>query len=298
MTSEQRGPSVLIVGASGQVGHHLAMVAERRGLRWSGTFHTNPRPGLQVLDVRDAAAVSSLVRDAEPAYILVPAAATHVDRCELEAQAAYRVNVVGTSHLVDAANEVGAAIVYFSSDYIFDGAEGPYDERATANPISQYGVQKLSAEHVIAQRAIKALIVRTTVVYGPEPQGKNFIYRLLAALRNRQEIAVPVDQVGTPTYAPALADAVFDLLAAGAGGVINVAGSELVTREQFAREAASTFGEDPSLVRSVLTCELGQAAPRPLNGGLSSDLAEQLLGRKLPGYVEGLRHMAAESNGR
>jgi len=234
------------------------------------------------------------VRAADPAYVLVPAAATHVDRCELEAQMAYEVNVVGTSHLVDAANEVGAVIVYFSSDYIFDGADGPYDERATANPISQYGLQKLSAEHLIAQRATEALIVRTTVVYGPEPQGKNFIYRLLAALHKGQEIAVPVDQVGTPTYAPALADAVFDLLAAGARGVINVAGSELVTREEFALEAARAFGEDPSLVRSVFTSELGQAALRPLNGGLRSDLAEERLGRELPGYVEGLRHLAGE----
>jgi dTDP-4-dehydrorhamnose reductase len=156
-------------------------------------------------------------------------------------------------------------------------------------------VQKLTAEHLILQRAEEALIVRTTVVYGPEPQGKNFIYRLLAALRKGQEIAVPVDQIGTPTYAPALADAVFDLLTAGARGVINVAGRELVTREKFAREAASAFGEDPALVRPVFTSELGQAALRPLHGGLSSELAERCLGRELPGYIEGLRRLNLES---
>jgi dTDP-4-dehydrorhamnose reductase len=297
MTPEQRGASVLIVGASGQVGHHLALAAERRGLSWSGTFHANPRPGLRALDVRDAGAVARMVREAAPAYILVPAAATHVDCCELEAHSAYEVNVLGASHLVDAANEVGAVLVYFSSDYIFDGADGPYDELATANPISRYGVQKLSAEHAISQRSLEALIVRTTVVYGPEPQRKNFVYRLLEALRKGQEIAVPVDQAGTPTYAPALADAVFDLLAARARGVINVAGSELVTRDAFAREAASAFGEDPALVRSVLTRELRQAAPRPLKGGLSSDRAERRLRRRLPGYVEGLKWLAAEGPG-
>lgn len=294
MNAEQHTGPVMIIGASGQVGHHLALAAESRGLTWSGTFHANPRPGLQMLDVRDAAAVGRMVRAASPAYILVPAAATHVDRCELEAEIAYQVNVAGTSHLVDAANEVGAVIVYFSSDYIFDGADGPYDEHATANPISQYGVQKLSAEHLIAQRAVAALIVRTTVVYGPDPQGKNFIYRLLAALRKGQEIAVPGDQIGTPTFAPALADAVFDLLATGARGVINVAGSDLVTRGEFARAAANVFGEDPALVRSVFTSELHQAALRPLNGGLRSDQAEQRLGRRLPGHLEGLRHLVAE----
>jgi dTDP-4-dehydrorhamnose reductase len=294
MSSAKRGARVLIVGASGQIGYHLARSADRRELPWRGTFHANPHPELEALDVRDAVAVARLVRAVDPAFVLVPAAATHVDRCELQARAAYEVNVLGTGHLVDAANEVGATIAYFSSDYIFDGADGPYEERASANPISQYGLQKLSSEHLIAQRATDALVVRTTVVYGPDPQGKNFIYRLLAALRKGQRIAVPADQVGTPTYAPALADAVFDLLAAGVRGVINVAGSELVARDELARAAARAFGEDPSLVAPVATAELGQAALRPLNGGLLSDLAEAHLGRELPGYAEGLRSLAGE----
>jgi dTDP-4-dehydrorhamnose reductase len=294
MSPATRGASMLIVGASGQIGHHLARSADRRGLAWRGTFHANPHPGLELLDVRDGAAVARMVHAIDPSFVLVPAAATHVDRCELEARASFEVNVVGTSHLVDAANAVGATIVYFSSDYIFDGADGPYDERATANPISRYGLQKLSAEHLIAQRALDALIIRTTVVYGPEPQGKNFIYRLLATLQKGQQIAVPADQIGTPTYAPALADAVLDLLAAGARGVINVAGSGLVARDELAREAARAFGENPSLVRPVPTSELGQAALRPLNGGLRSGFAEARLGRELPGYAEGLRSLAGE----
>jgi dTDP-4-dehydrorhamnose reductase len=294
MGSARHSVSVLIVGASGQVGHHLALAAERRGLPWGGTFHANPRPGLEALDVRDAAAVARVVGAARPAYLMVPAAAAHVERCELEAQRTYGVNVVGTSHLVNAANAVGAVVVYFSSDYVFDGHAGPYDEFAPTNPISQYGAQKLSAEHLIMQRAHEALIVRTTVVYGLEPQGKNFIYRLLAALRKGEEIAVPMDQISTPTYAPALADAVFDLLAAGVRGIINVAGRDLVTREEFARVAASAFGEDPSLVRPVLTSELGQAAPRPLRAGLRSEPAERRLGWELPGCTEGLRRLTSE----
>jgi dTDP-4-dehydrorhamnose reductase len=294
MSAEKRGARALIVGASGQVGHHLALAAERRGIPWSGTFHKNPRADLHALDVRDAAAVARVVRAANPAFVLIPAAVAHVDRCETEARQAYEVNVVGTGHLVDAANDVGAVIVYFSSDYIFDGADGPYDERATANPLSQYGLQKLSAEHLICQRAKESLIVRTTTVYGPEPQGKNFIYRLLAALRNGREIAVPGDQLGNPTYAPVLADAVFDLLAAGERGVIHVAGSALATREEFARAAADAFGEDQRLVCSALTSELGQAAPRPLKAGLRSDVAERCLGRELLGYVEGLRLLVAD----
>lgn len=294
--TERDGVTALIVGASGQVGHHLALAAARRGLAWSGTCHTNPRSGLSTLDIRDSDAVTETVRAVQPHCILAPAAATHVDRCELQAQAAYRVNVLGVGNLIAAANEVGATLVYFSSDYIFDGAAGPYDERAPANPLSQYGLQKLIAEHLIMQRADNPLIVRTTVVYGPEPQGKNFICRLLSALRKGREIAVPEDQFGTPTYAPTLADAVFDLLAAGHRGVVNVAGRQLGARDEFARETARVFGEDPTLVRPVVTAELGQSAPRPLRAGLCTELTERRLGRELPGYAAGLRLMSMGSS--
>ena len=295
MTSARAGEtSALIVGASGQVGYHLSLAAERRGLEWTGTFHAHPQPGLVELDVRDPAAVAQAVRALAPAYLLVPASATNVDGCEQDPQSAFAVNVEGVSHLVDAANEVGAVLVYFSSDYIFDGEHGPYDETAAPNPISRYGLQKLIAEHIVMQRARESLIVRTTVVYGWESQGKNFIYRLLGALREGREITVPADQVGSPTYAPVLADAVFDLLAQEARGVINLAGRTLAGRDEFAREAARVFGGDPGLVRSISTAELGQRAPRPLRAGLGVELAEQRLGRELLGYTDGLRQMLAE----
>jgi dTDP-4-dehydrorhamnose reductase len=290
----RRRTAALIVGASGQVGHHLALAAERRGLAWSGTYHANPRPGLCALDIRDAAAVGRAVRMARPEYVLAPAAAANVELCEQEARAGYEVNVLGLGNLVDAANEVGATLVHFSSDYIFDGADGPYDECASANPISQYGLQKLIAEHLVMQRAREALIVRTTVVYGSDPQGKNFVCRLLRALRRGREIAVPEDQIGTPTYAPTLADAVLDLLAAGARGAVNVAGRELVARDEFARETARVFGEDPTLVRPVASTALGQVASRPLHAGLCTERTERRLGRELPGYAEGLRRMSLE----
>jgi dTDP-4-dehydrorhamnose reductase len=289
-----RDISALIVGASGQVGHHLALAAERRGLEWTGTFHANPLPTLRSLDVREQAAVRSVVRATSPTHLLVPASATNVDGCEQHPEAAYAVNVQGVDHLVQAANEVGAVVVYFSSDYLFDGEHGPYDERAPANPIQRYGLQKLIAEHLVLREAHESLIVRTTVVYGWEPQGKNFIYRLLSCLREDREIAVPADQIGSPTYAPVLADAVWELLAGGARGIVNVVGRELVGRDEFARKAAQVFGFDPTLVRPIATAELAQPAPRPLRAGLRVELAESLLGGMLLGYNDGLRRMLAE----
>jgi len=292
-TPHDTGTTVLIVGASGQVGHHLALAAERRGLDWVGTFNSQSRPGLRQLDIRDAGAVAEMVKMLRPTFIVAPAAFAQVDLCEREPRIAYQVNVCGIGHLIDAASDIGARFVHFSSDYIFDGEDGPYDEAAPANPLSQYGLQKLAAEHLAMQRTDSALVVRTTVVYGEESQGKNFIYRLLAGLRSGREVAVPSDQLGTPTYAPALADAVLDLLALGTRGVVHLAGEELVARDEFAREAARAFGEDPELVRPVPTSALGQAALRPLLAGLRGERAARELGWALPGYVEGLRQMSS-----
>lgn len=285
---------MLVVGGSGQVGVHLLRAAERRSVQTLGTFHTTASAGLRALDVRDASAVQELMREAAPRTILMPASATNVDRCEEHPRAAYEVNVTGLANVIAAANTAAATLVYFSSDYIFDGRDGPYDERSPANPICHYGAQKLIAEHLVLSQARDALIVRTTVVYGWEPQGKNFVNRLLHTLGAGERITVPNDQIGSPTYAPDLAEATLDLLADGARGIVDVVGRELAARDEFAREAARVFGHDPDLVDAVPTAALGQAAARPLNAGMLVELAEGRLGRELVGYTAGLRRMLTE----
>ena len=285
---------VLVIGGSGQVGYHLRHAARQRGVPALGTFHTAASTGLRSLDVRDAQAVHRLVGEIAPSTILMPASATNVDRCEEQPRATYAVNVAGLANVIAAANVAAATLVYFSSDYIFDGREGPYDERSPANPICHYGTQKLIAEHLVLGQARDALIVRTTVVYGWEPQGKNFVNRLLRVLGAGERITVPEDQIGSPTYAPDLADATLELVEDGARGIVDVAGRELVARDEFAREAARVFGHDPALVDGVPTAALGQAAARPLKAGMLVELAERRLGRELVGYTAGLRRMLSE----
>jgi dTDP-4-dehydrorhamnose reductase len=285
---------MLVIGGSGQVGYHLLQAAKRRNLQTLGTFNATVEDGLRQLDVRDAGTVERLVQEIAPSTILMPASATNVDRCEEDPRAAYEVNVVGLANVITAANAAGATLVYFSSDYIFDGRAGPYDERSPANPICHYGTQKLIAEHLVLAQAKDALIVRTTVVYGWEPQGKNFVNRLLRAFGAGERITVPSDQIGSPTYAPDLADATLDLLADGARGIVDVVGRELAARDELARETARVFGYGPALVEAVPTAALGQAAARPLNAGMLVELAERRLGRELVGYTAGLRRMLTE----
>lgn len=284
----------IVIGGSGQVGHHLLRVIESGGHRAVGTCTTHPQPGLVTLDIRDRDSVLLLISDVQPSVVFLAASCTNVDYCELNSDLAYAVNVVGTAHVLEAVNRVGAKLVFFSSDYIFDGKNGPYSEEAPACPISEYGEQKLIAEHLVALNVSDYLIVRTTVVYSREPQARNFVQRLINTLREGKTVGAPADQIGTPTYAPNLAQAVLELSNEPVRGVINLAGPTLASRYEFALCAANVFGLDPTLIQSVPTSLLKQAARRPLNAGLKTDKAKRLLRTKLIGYEDGLRLMAAE----
>lgn len=284
----------LIIGASGQIGEHLVRAALDAGFEALGTYHSHLVPGMQRLDIRSWTEVQSLIAKVRPAVVYLPAALSNVDYCELHPKEVYQTNVVGVRNVVQCVNDVEAKLVYFSSDYIFDGQAGPYGEDDPANPICEYGRQKLIAEHYVALHAREYLIVRTTVVYGWERQGKNFIYRLLNTLKAGRILRVPVDQIGNPTYAPNLAQAVVELALSDANGVYHVVGPERVNRYEFACEAADIFGLDGSLIQAVATSELGQAAPRPLNAGMVVEKAVAKLTVPLVSYRNGLRAMASE----
>jgi dTDP-4-dehydrorhamnose reductase len=284
-----------VIGASGQVGGYLYRAVLDSGAGVAGTYGSHPAEGLRALDIRDGGAVEALLAEERPSAVFLPASLTNVDYCEAHPAEGYEVNVAGVRNVVAAANAVGARLVYFSSDYVFDGRSGPYAEDAPANPLCEYGRQKLAAEHYVALHARSYLIIRTTVVYGWERQGKNFVQRLVASLSAGRTVAVPADQVGSPTYAPDLAAAALALARSDARGVAHVVGSERASRYEFACEAAGVFGLDPGLIRPVSTAELGQAAPRPLNAGMTVGREVERITGRLLDYRRGLEMMAAEA---
>jgi len=258
---------VLIVGASGFVGSRLHAVFPGDVV---GTFYRHALPGLWPLDVCDAAAVRRVVAETTPDLIFHPAAQAHVDGCETHPEESFEINVRGAQNVADAASEVGARYVYFSSDYVFNGAAGPYAEDDTPDPLNVYGRHKLAAESLIAKCVDNHLIVRVCGLYGYQHDGKNFIMGLLQRGRNGVPMTVPEDQWGTPTYADNLAAAVTELALSLHRGVFHIVGPECVSRAAFARLACEVFGLDPGFLRPCTTAELRQAAPRPLRGGLTT----------------------------
>jgi dTDP-4-dehydrorhamnose reductase len=201
---------------------------------------------------------------------------TNVERCESEPDLAMRTNCAGPRALAFAAARRGIPFVYFSTEYVFDGKAGPYLEDSAANPISIYGRSKWMGELEVARAHPRALIVRTTVVYGPDPGCRNFLYSLRRAWLARAEIRVPGDQVSTPTYNRDVAQATIALVERGAAGVYHVCGPELLSRVEFAIAAARHLGWDDVRIAATPTSGLGQVAPRPLRGGLLTEKLARL----------------------
>ena len=267
----------------------------RRG-KVVGTYRRRPGPGLVPFDLTSPKAAADLVERLRPRTVVCAGADPHVEGCEIDALGTRRVNVEGTLALAGAAERAEASFIFFSSEYVFDGTAGPYAEDAPRNPLNEYGRQKAEVEVALGAMR-RALVVRTSGVFGWNEDGKNFVMQLRARLEGRHTLRVAVDQDITPTYVPNLADAVAELAEGGVTGTIHVAASRPITRVDFARTAARVFGLDPALVEPTPTDALGLKAPRPRHAGLSTAKASALLTTRLLDPEEGLVTMR-ESQGK
>ena len=285
----------VVIGGSGQIGGALLRALGERGHEAIGTYATVPYPGLTRLDAADLGSAGGWVCAQSPDVVFYPAGFTWVDGCEKDPERAAAANLLQPFLIASAAAETGARFVYFSTDYVFDGRGGPYTEDAPTNPLSAYGHSKRDAEVVLAHKlGDRALTVRTSWVFGPEWQGKNFAYQVVRALAAGKPMVVPIDQISSPGYGPDVASAVVALVEQGRSGLVHVVGPEVMGRLDFARAIAKGFGLDAGLVTGKTTEALGQGAPRPLNGGLSTPK----LGEWLPGAMRPLAECLADFRGR
>jgi len=288
MTTEK--PIAIVVGASGLVGTAL-MDEFHPHYRVVGTYCTRPAAGLIHLDLRDPAEVRSVLYDLRPEVVLCSAAQPNVELCEVEPEATRQINVIGLQNLLTVTAGISAGLVYFSSEYVFDGLQGPYTEQDSCNPLNEYGIQKLECERMIAAQMDRFIIGRVSGVYDWEKNGKNFVARFIDTLRSSRTIEVPFDQVITPTFAPSLARAVRHLVEHSNWDLFHLSGPLPMPRIEFAHLIAETFGLDQSLIVPTPTSGLKLRATRPRSAGLKTDKAQSLLDFPVLGPGEGLKMM-------
>jgi dTDP-4-dehydrorhamnose reductase len=261
---------LLILGASGLVGHHLLCLGRSQGHETLGTSCRQRVVGLVPLCLDEEATWPMVVERFAPEALVCCSGWTWVDGCEEDPERAWRENVLQPARLAQVSTEIGARFVYFSTSYVFDGTEGPYGEDGIPRPLSVYGRSKLAGEQAVtAATAGRACIIRSMGVYGPEPQEKNFVYQVRRVLLQGQALLVPDDQFGNATRAEDLAAITLALLQLEASGIWNVAGPDPdLRRSDFARQVAHGYGLDAGLIQPVPSRQLGQKAARPRHGGL------------------------------
>ncbi|MBX2980430.1 MAG: NAD(P)-dependent oxidoreductase [Flavobacteriales bacterium] len=289
---------ILITGSNGLLGQKLvsalrndpevALIATSRGA------DRTPQPlgdRYHALDITDAQQVQQVFQDSQPEVVIHTAAMTNVDACELDPEACQLQNVKATANLVEAAKALGSHFILLSTDFIFDGLNGPYKEEDQAAPLSIYGQSKLEAEHLVMRSGLERwAIARTIIVYGIA-QGlsrSNVVLWAKSALEKGQPITVVDDQWRMPTLAEDLADGCIRIAKRGATGIYHLSGPDGMSILELVYRVGKFFGLDTSVVSPIKSDSLGQPAKRPPRTGFILDKARNDLGYASRGFEEGL----------
>lgn len=280
-----------VIGASGLVGSALQKELKKRKEAVVGTFCSTVVPDAKHLDIQDYDAVDQFVAIERPNVAFVPAAIANVDRCETD-KLTHKINVRDTVYLIQALNDVGAKVVFFSSGYVFDGTQGSYIPDDSPNPINLYGVQKVKTELATIESSPNNLIVRTIGVFGKEEARKNFAYQVHDALVAKRTIYVPNDQWMSPIHAEDLASLSINA-ANNTRGIVHIVGNYSCTKYHFALEVAKMFGLSDEFIVPLSSEEMKQKARRPkmciLSHGQRSSYS-----LPYPDFIDGLRKFRDE----
>ena len=251
----------LVTGANGMLGQDLCPILEDEGYEVIET-------DIETLDITDELAVRRIIAEENPDIVIHCAAYTDVDGAEKDFEKALLINEKGTENLAKACGSKDIPIVYISTDYVFDGEkESPYTPEDKPNPINNYGISKLRGEEAVMSHCPKFYIVRTSWLYGHH--GKNFVETMLS-LKEKEEINVVDDQVGSPTWTVDLVEGIIDLLEEEApSDIYHVSGCGSTSWHGFAKEIFSQTGEKVNL-KACKTQDFARPAKRPKYSVLQS----------------------------
>ena len=280
--------AILLTGADGQVGLELARLLAASGDVVAATRRT--------LDLADPDAIVAVVRRIKPSLIVNAAAYTAVDRAESEAELARAVNARAPRILAEEAKRASAVLVHYSTDYVFDGKRTtPYTEDAPTAPLNVYGQTKLEGEHAIAAVGARAIVLRTSWVYGLS--GRNFLLTMRKLAAEREELRIVSDQIGVPNWSRTLAASTARMVDAGLdalgerSGLYHLSCSGETSWYEFAR-AILGDGPKPRIV-PVTTADYPTPARRPAYGVLDTSRFESTFGFALPHWRDALAECLA-----
>ncbi len=288
---------VLITGSNGLLGQKLIslykqiddveLIATSRG---KNRYPDKDGYIYESLDMTNEEEVHSVILKHTPDTIIHTAAMTNVDACESDKMGAEALNVDAVLYLVEAANKAASHFIHLSTDFIFDGTNGPYSETDIPEPLSYYGETKLAAENIIKNQSNKWSIARTILVYGivHDMSRSNIVLWAKGALEKGQSINVVNDQFRSPTLAEDLAMGCRLIELREAKGIYNISGKDLMSIVEIVERVADYFGLDKTIINQISSDTLNQTAKRPPKTGFDLTKSKRILGYEPHSFEEGI----------
>jgi len=277
---------ILITGANGLLGQKLVKLLLRRGIPFLATSsgkNRNPDCPLMnyaEMDITSAERVQLVFEQFNPTHVIHTAALTNVDYCELHPDECEKVNVTGTTNLLEASENRNAHFLFLSTDFVFNGKMGPYKEEDEVDPLSEYARSKVKAEQkLMSSSYANWSIVRTIIVYGTghNLSRSNLILWAIKALREDQELKIVDDQFRAPTWAEDLAWGCLEICRLGEKGIFHLAGPTTYSILEIVQRVARHFGFSEGHITPLSSKELSQPAKRPPMTGFDLSKANRLL---------------------
>jgi len=293
---------ILITGSNGLLGQKLVqLLIEKENVHLIATAvgenrlnNLGNRYIYESMDVTNAANVLAIFNKHQPDVLIHTAAMTNVDTCETDTEGCQKLNVDAVEYLINACRKHQTFFCHLSTDFIFDGANGPYTEEAEPHPISVYGESKLKAEQLLIQSGIRWAIARTVLVFGivSDMSRSNIILWVKKSLTEGKNIKVVTDQFRTPTLAEDLAIGCWLIAEKEIEGIFNISGSDFLTPYEMAIKTADFFNLPKHLIEKADSSTFQQAAKRPPKTGFILDKAKKLLGYQPRSFDEGIALVA------
>ncbi|HXA02905.1 MAG TPA: SDR family oxidoreductase [Cytophagaceae bacterium] len=294
---------VLITGSNGLLGQKLVqLLSEDNNYqvhasgRGANRAPSNDGYEYHPLDITNKSEIDKIIGSIKPDFIIHTAAMTNVDQCEAEKEGCWKQNVDAAQYLSEAAEKNKSFLIHLSTDFIFDGKNGPYDETALAKPLSYYGESKLAAENIVQKSSTKWAIIRTVLVYGlvHDMSRSNIILWVKKNLEESKTINVVNDQFRTPTLAEDLAMGCYLVMKNEATGIFNISGKDMLTPYDMAMKTADFFRLDKKFIVKTDSTKFTQPAVRPMRTGFVIDKAVEKLGYDPHSFEEGIKLLAEQ----
>ncbi len=295
--------TILITGANGLLGQKLVeLLVQQSTVDLIATAKGENRLPNSVgyryvsLDITNSGEVNTVFDTYQPDVVIHTAAMTNVDTCETDQIGCELLNVTAVAYLIEACQKHDTFLCHLSTDFIFDGTDGPYTEEAIPNPISVYGASKLRAEKLLEASSIRWAIARTVLVFGivSDMSRTNIILWVKKSLEEGKQINVVTDQFRTPTLAEDLAMGCWLIAHKEAQGIFNISGSDFLTPYEMAIKTANFYGLPVELIKQADSSTFSQPAKRPPRTGFILDKARRDLGYQPRTFDEGIALMAKQ----